>query len=71
MFCLIAIDYYSLKLENRFLIAGAIFDVICINYNIEYDLSENKIINYNEKNNVIIEIFKVFLQQSFDLNFDD
>ena len=68
---LIAIDYYSLKLEKRFLIAGAIFDVICINYNIEYDLNENKIINYNEKNNVIIEIFKDFLQQSFDLNFDD
>ena len=68
---LIAIDYYALNLEKRFLIAGAIFDVICINYNIEFDLNENKIINFNEKNNVIIEIFKDFLQQSFDLNFDD
>ena len=68
---LIAIDYFSLNLEKRFLIAGAIFDVICINYNIEFDLNENKIINFNEKNNVIIEIFKDFLQQSFDLSFDD
>lgn len=87
---LYTVDYNSLKLHSRYLVAASIFLVLCVNYEVDVFLKENInkfdfnnefFINFiNEKRSsvdddepgvIIFNIYSDFLQQSFNLNFDD
>ena len=79
---LIVLDYHSYKYEIRYLIAASFLIAICIHYNLEYDLyrkylkkkkvvKNSKISQKNDVGKILLDIYKQFIEQSFDYSFDD
>ena len=76
---LIALDFHSYKYEIRYLIAASFLILICLHYNLEFDLN-NKILhkrtnlkNLNRKDicKIMLNIYIQFIEQSFDFSFED
>jgi hypothetical protein len=79
---LVVLDYHSYKYEIRYLIAASFLIAICIHYNLEYDLyrkflkkkkvvKNSKISQKNDVGKILLDIYKQFIEQSFDYSFDD
>ena len=69
---LIKIDENHLFYDERYLVAAAIFIVICISYDFDYDINKKEIIfEKSDIKNLLFNIYNNFIQQSFDFYFTD
>ena len=79
---LIVLDYHSYRYDIRYLVASCFLILICLHYNLEYDLDrkilknkklikKSKSVEKNDKGKILLEIYIQFIEQSFDFFFDD
>lgn len=69
---LLSLDYNSLDYNQRFLVGGCIFLVMCLHYGLEYDFLNKQFISDEiEKYQGLWEVFCSFVNQSFDIEVKD
>jgi hypothetical protein len=79
---LIVLDYHSFRYDIRYLVASCFLILICLHYNLEYDLDKkilknkklikkSKSVEKNDKGKILLEIYIQFIEQSFDFFFED
>ena len=68
---IMTLDYYSYNFEPRRLIAACFFVLICYNYKFKYNFVKKKFENNTPLSNLFFNLYKKFITQSFDYNFDD
>ena len=68
---IMTLDYYSYCFEPRILIAACFFVLICYNYKFKYNFVKKKFENNTPLSDLLFNLYKKFITQSFDYNFDD
>ena len=79
---LIVLDYHSYRYDIRYLVASSFLILICLHYNLEYDLNrkilknkklvkKNKSFEKTDKGKILLDIYIQFIEQSFDFFFED
>jgi hypothetical protein len=68
---IMTLDYYSYNFEPRRLIAACFFVLICYNYKFKYNFVKKKFENNTPLSNLFFNLYKKFITQSFDYDFED
>ena len=73
---LICLDFNNYNYDKRGIIVGCFFECLCFEYNLDYNFDKKKL--YSKQNklkeefiNILQELFNLFVEQSFDYNFND
>ena len=68
---IMTLDFHSYYYEPRLLIAVSFFIILCNKYKLKYNLKKRKFDNKTNLSDLLLDLYKNFISQSFDFDFSN